>query len=276
MLIDLFNKARSQADPDLANWAYQGDSFNEYNGAEDILKWWDWCSEQPRPDYLPKDEMKRLIDISRKFDESFVKAHNLTYNFSKYEVGRMNAQDYWFNNLVLHKESDTLNILDFGAGYGRQINLYSQLHDFIYVGMDAIPRSYCLQHLYFKHTKLALFEYIEQSFKIKEKGIYHIPTWEYNVLPDNFFDKILCVQVLQELDEGLVRKIIPEFHRVLKSTGTLYIRDSEWWKPVHDINMTKLLEDSGFILEYRPHVVDKDLHGIPRFWRKINPKVVSN
>ena len=176
-----------------------------------------------------------------------------------------------------------MNVLDFGAGFGRQANLWSQSEkDVLYVGMDAIPKSYCLQHIYYSQAEVPLYDYAvnPDGFKIDpdKRGIYHLPTWRYDLLPDNFFDKIVIVQVLQELNGKLVRHMAKQFHRVLKRTGQLYLRDHEQaWRPAHKLDVHEVMSEAGFELEFRAYIRDKeDLWGIPRIYRKRDPKIEEN
>lgn len=58
----------------------------------------------------------------------------------------------------------------------------------------------------------------------------------------------------------------------------LYIRDHDQaWKPAHKINLNEYLSKNGFVLEFRPHVMDGiEIHGIPRIWRKIDDRVLES
>ena len=148
--------------------------------------------------------------------------------------------------------------------------------------MDAILKSYCLQHLYYSHLNLPLYDYIvdTKNFKMTtdKKGIYHLPTWRADLLPDSFFDAVICVQVLPEINEKLVLHMASVFRRILKPGGMLYIRDHDQkWKPTHNMDLNMYLQKNGFVLEFRPHIKDGvDIQGIPRIWRKTDPEVIKN
>ena len=226
--------------------------FYHYNGPNELVKWLNWTSNYEKPDYFTKEKLEPLIKISKKYDFQLMAKFSLEFDSQKYEerIGRYNAQDYLFQNLYPIPERYRINhILDFGPGYGRQSNIWSQKNkNLVYVGMDAIPLSYCLQHLYYSHLGLPYSDYVlnPSTFKISEKsGIFHLPTWRYDLLPDSFFDLIICIQVLKELNPKLVRHLIKHFYRVLKPGGGLYIRDNPVWKPVYKIDMNKYLEFSA-------------------------------
>ena len=68
------------------------------------------------------------------------------------------------------------------------------------------------------------------------------------------------------------------FKRVLRPGGMLYIRDHAYtWKPAGKADTEPLLLEQGFSLEFKPHIInDKDLHGVPRIWRKNDPEVIQS
>jgi ubiquinone/menaquinone biosynthesis C-methylase UbiE len=283
----------------MVNWSYQdkrtkrqvdykGDlpeDFYTYDGPNDILQWYNW-QKVVKPDYFDEDRVNYLIQKSRDFDSNIISKYNLDFNYEFYDqcIARNNAQDYILANFYpMQGVKKGKKILDFGAGYGRQANLWTQEEDedLVFVAVDAIPKSYCLQHLYYSNSNRELHDYVveKENFKLdeKSKGIYHLPTWRFDLIPDNYFDKIIVVQVLQELNEPLVKYVLNQFKRILKDTGVLYIRDHmNAWRPTHNLDVDSYLSNNGFILEFKPHIVDKkDLHGIPRMWRKLNPEVIE-
>lgn len=255
--------------------------FERYAGPGDLLKWLNWIAAAPRPDYLDDARILPLVAQSRALDMALLARNGLAFDASAYDafIGRYNAQDYFFQTLVPSPERYPLQrVLDFGAGYGRQANLWSQREPgLVYVGMDAVPLSYCLQHFYYSQLGPMLRDYVidPSGFGIDAMpGLLHLPTWRTDLLPDGFFDLIVCVQVLYEIHGRLLGHMIEVFARVLKPGGRLYIRDSEAWQLSHSLPVDKLLVKHGFVLELRPHVVNRrDLHGIPRVWRKSDPEV---
>lgn len=261
------------------------EDFFLYGGKADLVKWMNWFRAD-FPDYFPSSLTSGLLRTSRENDQKIIGELALSYDFTNYDrrVGINNVHDFIFPNLYPVPERNTIkNVIDFGAGYGRQANLFtSKIEDCIYTAVDAIPNSYCLQNLYFSHLNKPLYDYIDdpQNFKIEnhKKGIYHLPTWRKDLLPDNFYDLVMCVQVLPELNSKLVSTMMLEFHRALKPGGILYLRDhASTWKPAGKMNVGEFLADNGFVLEFQPHIInDKDLHGTPRIWRKIDPEVIKS
>lgn len=262
-------------------WAQQ---YHQYHGPEDLIRWFQWGNV--RPHYFTPEQIALFAGMSEVKNRKVVRELSRDTPYSFKFVDEYNATDYLFQNLYpVPSRMRVRRILDFGAGYGRQINLWSQLHaDLVYVGMDAIELPYCLQNFYYKQFDLPLRDYIEEpgTFRLEEDpGIYHVPTWRSDLLPPDFFDLVICVQVLQEINEQLVRHMIDVFRRCLKPGGALYIRDHDLvWQPAHRLDLNRYLVDHGFVLEFRPYVVDNhpsiggaspDIHGIPRLWRKVDP-----
>jgi SAM-dependent methyltransferase len=258
--------------------------FFAYHGPEDLVKWMNWYPEFPN--YFPEESIKRLIEQSLQTDEKILSKLGLTYDFANYykkRIGLNNAHDFLIPSMYpVPERYKVKNVLDFGAGYGRQANLWSRDNENIYVGMDAIPTSYCLQHLYYSNLEKPFYEYVTNlgDFRItnEKKGIYHLPTWRYDLLPDNFFDMVMTVQVLRELNSTLVSKMLTEFHRTLKPGGMLYIRDHhDTWKPSGKMDIDDFLRNNGYTLEFMPHIIlGEDLHDVPRIWRKNDPRVVNS
>jgi len=98
-----------------------------------------------------------------------------------------------------------------------------------------------------------------------------------DLLPRDYFDMIIFVQVLQEINETLLKRIIRLSRDILKPGGMIYIRDHyNAWQPVHNFDIDSHLLKQGFVLEFRPHVKDKkDIWGVPRIWRKIDPETLN-
>ncbi len=302
---EIFRKFRAAYEADqeryikkwLVSWEYQEkrikrnvnyagglpQNFYEYNGIQDLETWFSWTEYEPKPNFFPMELVGPLAEKSRQYDEKVFSHYGLNIDMEGYDtdLGIYNGQDYIFANYYPGKnDSNRVNVLDFGAGYGRQANLWSQNdRDLLYVAMDAIPLSYCLQNKYYQLADLPLYDYVDDrdGFKVddEQRGIYHLPTWRADLLPDNFFDRIVVVQVLPELNATLVKHAIKIFHRVLKPHGALYIRDhGSSWRPGHTLDTDKVLRETGFALEYQAYLRDREeIHGIPRIWRKKDPVV---
>lgn len=260
------------------------DDFYKFGGPQDLIKWMKWFLPE-YPDYIKTEQLHNLIDESRKNDQRILKEIGLDHDFSDYHlnVGLNNAHDFFIPQMYPVQERYKIkNVLDFGAGYGRQANLWSSVNDGIYLAMDAVPNSYCLQNLYLRNIGKPLYDYIENpsdfKFDKNKKGLYHLPTWRYDLIPDNSFDLVLCVQVLPELNSKLVKEMILQFNRILKPGGMLYIRDNAYsWKPAGKVNVDRFLRNNNFALEFKAHVIDKgDILGVPRIWRKIDPEVLNS
>lgn len=258
--------------------------FFRFNGKEDLLTWFAWLNQEQNS-YLPESQTAPLVDVSISTDKNVFEQLGLPFDFPLYKknIGLDNAIDFLFPFLYPSPDRYKIqNVLDFGAGFGRQANLYTKDDvNFNYIAMDAIPKSYCLQHTYFKTLDRGVVDYLDNPEKFEitfnKKGFHHIPTWRYDLIPDGSLDLVICVQVLPELSTELVTKMLSEFHRMLKAGGFIYIRDhKQKWVPAGKVDKDKLLFNIGFTKEFEAHIVDKnDIHGIPRIWRKTDAEVMA-
>lgn len=258
--------------------------FFRFGGAGDLLKWMSWFRSD-YPDYINDARIDALVKASRENDERITRTLGLDLDATVYDrrVGLNNAHDHLLpRSYSVPERARIRTVLDFGAGYGRQANLWTtQDTDLCYIGMDAIVNSYCLQHLYYKGLGVPFTDYIDapDTFGFSRKGgIQHIPTWRSDLIPDGSVDLVMCVQVLPELNSRLVRHMLGEFKRMLKPGGALYLRDHAYtWKPTDNFDVEQHLNNNGFDLEFRAHIInDVELHGIPRIWRKALPEVIAS
>ncbi len=278
-----------------ADWLFRWDwaqEYHRYNGPQDLIRWFRWM--KPYAHYLPVEQVQPLAELSEKKNREILRAIDANCEYMFQYVDEYSATDYLFqNSYPLPRRMQVRRVLDFGPGYGRQINLWSRLHpDLVYVGMDAIELPYCLQHYYYRQFDLPLREYVESANEFvigSSPAVYHLPTWRDDLLPDGFFDLVICVQVLPEISEQLVRHMLRVFHRCIKPGGALYIRDHERAAMyAHTLDLDRILVAEGFVLEFRPYVSDSwysmykghgfvpDVHGIPRVWRKQDPTYPPN
>ncbi len=250
--------------------------FFTFTGKEDLPRWMNWF-DKDYPDYTQSPEIEKLAQKSLEIERKIFLKLSLPFAESNYlkRVGINNAHDFFLpQSYPMASRYSIKNVLDFGAGYGRQSNLWSGNRKVgMYVAVDAIESSYCLQNLYYHSVSDKVSDYIENpdtfKFDASYNGIVHVPTWRFDLIPDKSMDLVMCVQVLPELNSKLIRFIMEQFKRVLKPGGLLYIRDHAYtWKPAGQINVEKYLVQQGFALEFKAHIInDADMHGIPRIWR---------
>lgn len=258
--------------------------FSRFTDTSELLSWFKWFQEA-YPDYLGDDLVAPLVNESLETDKKVLSSLGLDFDFSGYSknIGLNNAHDFLLPQLYpVPARYKIERVLDFGAGHGRQANLWTAKGNKVYVAMDAVPKSYCLQYTYFKALGRPFTDYVNNpaAFQLHNAspGIYHLPTWRYDLLPSDWFSLVSCVQVLPELNSKLIKKMLEQFYRVLKPGGMLYIRDhGQMWRPAGKINVDEHARSLGFVPEFTPHVIDNtDIHGVPRIYRKPDPQVISS
>lgn len=146
--------------------------------------------------------------------------------------------------------------------------------DVVLASVDAIESLYLLQHeLYRRLFDRRLVEYFtgpdefRAAAAVTPDGVVHLPTWRLTWLPDQRFDLITCVQVLQEINETTLGFVLKQFRRLIRPGGLLYIRDNEFWMPAHRVRVGRELLRHGWHLAFRyPGNEGTDIEGVPRLW----------
>ena len=192
--------------------------------------------------------------------------------YDPYTISRYTAIDYKFQNIT---GADINNVLDFGSGIGRQAFQWCSRDDVNFFSIDVTESLYLLQNKVYSllfPEKLREYFHDPQRFQKADfysgKGkLYHMPTWRMDLLPDNYFDLIACVQVLQEIDETTLSYVLQQFRRIIKDNGLLFIRDKEFWTPAHKLRVGRELLKQGWELSFKYAGEEGiDIEGVPRLW----------
>lgn len=187
-------------------------------------------------------------------------------------IARYTAVDHAFQTLT---GATVKTVLDFGSGIGRQAFQWCADPEVTFVSVDAIESLYLLQsRIYGLLYPEKVVEYFADPTAAREAlaamatgRLYHLPTWRMEWLPAASMDLIICVQVLQELNEAVLRHVLGQFRRIVKPGGLLYIRDKEFWTPAHRVRVGRELLRQGWRLIFK-HAGDEgtEIQGIPRLW----------
>lgn len=297
----LNDKFMSEAsiNPQFSNWLFadrqlarglKGEmSFYHPLGPEQILRYFKYLNGFNLDTTALPAKARYLIDMAYMRDKRLLKDLGLySPKLDKLllEISKYNATDYWFYTKVPDITGDNIErVLDFGAGHGRQANLFfePELHNGqrSMVSVDGIPGSYITAYNYYFALGINIQELLlddslgGSELVAKESSIMHIPTWRLNQLQARSTDLIICVQVLREISLEVLDFVLEQFQRVLKVGGFIYVRDHIDRHNPNGADQDAYLEKYGFRKEWSPDFKDKSdyfglehrIHGLPRIWR---------
>lgn len=264
----------------LAEGALSDKVFHGFLGPEHLTRLYNWIDQIPYPNFLSGPAFERLVAQAKQADLTVLERLGLNPNAHGVDaVSLYNAQDFWFQTpFQVPWRQRVRRFLDFGAGHGRQANLWFQAAPQLttFISVDAFPATYLTQRLYYHALGLTVNDHMDQeqqSFSIQDEPnlVNHLPSWRLDVVPDGSVDMICAVQVLRELSRPMLQFALRHFHRILHDDGALYIRDHIGFHNVNMVDLDRVLAASGFVAEWQPMLIDgKDVHGVPRIWRKPN------
>lgn len=268
-------------------------SFDAFVGPQHIQRYFSWIMRTDFGTYFEEEQLAPLIQASIQNDRKVAEKYDLKIPADGMKnVALYNAQDYLLQRSYYVPARNKIRImLDFGAGHGRMSNLNVASAPDIpavegYIAVDGISASYLTQASYFKALGLKVWEYFDQhqddldSINMAEivetHDVVHLPTWRMDLIPDGLVNFVNCVQVLKELPAELTAYAIREFGRVSADSGAFYVRDHPMYHNPNHMPVDHLAEASGFRLEFHPQVIDrKEVHGVPRIYRKLDPSIYT-
>lgn len=263
-------------------WVRKGREYIDfYETFYSVLSWYKLWKISRFKELGWKIEEKVVENIEDKFTQLIRYAleskqkdqfHEYFKNYNPRPLSYYTAIDFKFQNVTGTKIN---NILDFGSGIGRQAYQWCSREDVNFFSIDAIESLYLLQNkIYSLLFPEKLKEYFDDpqgfrniDFNASSNQLYHLPTWRIDLLPEKYFDLIICVQVLQEINEKTLRYVLTQFKRIIKNNGFLYIRDNEFWMPSHKVRVGRELLRQGWELIFRYTGEEgTDIEGVPRLW----------
>lgn len=150
----------------------------------------------------------------------------------------------------LFKKRNVKKVLDLGCGSGRHI-VYLAKHGFEVYGIDIAPKGIKTTKDWLKKEKLRA--------KLKIGNVYkRLP------YPNNFFDALISIQVLNHNRIGNIRKSIKETERILKPEGFIFITVSRKGS-IKDIPKEKLWKIK-FIAPRTFIPLSHDEKGLIHYW----------
>lgn len=251
--------------------------FDGFDGPSMVRRMIGWIDHFEYPAPVDSPRLQVLGDEALRRDTRAVRALGLEpAQMALSNVARYSAQDFWFQReAVPARRGDRMaTVLDFGAGHGRQATLWRKTGSTM-VAVDAIAGPYLAQRAYARALGWPVADYLDGAEAWAQGDYAHLPGWRMDLIPDGSVDMIIAVQVLRELTKPMLAFALMQFVRVLRPGGRIYVRDHIGFHNVNAVDQDAALHAHGFSLEWRPHWVDRrDVHGIPRIWRKTDAEVV--
>lgn len=259
-------------------------SLVEYGSKFDLLGWFnywteDWKLGSPYAGEERYEELKQLsADLhERLLGRLFGSLGEIPADHAGYDV--YNAIDA---NVIVTKAPNCRSVLDFGAGYGRLGMLLGSLPETErYIAVDCVEQSYLLQNLVLDSIFAeGLCEYFDTAFAGQKfefesgKSIFHLPSWRWDLVPENSVDVVSAVFVLPEINEFALRDFVSNSRRVLAPGGCIYLKDHLYQRKDsnhqggHRLDTEQLLSDAGFSVIYSGDFEDNvEIYGIPRLYQ---------
>jgi SAM-dependent methyltransferase len=264
------------------------DRMKHYRSKYDLLGWFKFWTEQHRL-ASPFDGQSEYESYRRSSTERHEVVLRRLFSTLKDETRHLHGgYDIWNaidSQVVFSQCKETQTILDYGAGYGR-LGLAFFGHPRVknYIGIDSIELSYMLQNLVLSaYQPERFYEYFDFAMENKpfealqspDGGIYHLPMWKWDLIPDASVDVVTSVFVLPEINEFSLLEFMAQATRTVKKNGYIYLRDHLYHTGdknhvgAHRFDTEALLEKNGFKKIYQPDYADNvEIYGTPRVYQK--------
>lgn len=263
--------------------------FGDFDGIDHLERMLRWIHGFRYGEVPGRDALAPLVARALEVDRAVCDRAGIeTRDIDLANIAWYNAQDHAFQRACpVPKRLMPRRILDLGAGHGRQAALLRDeilSGEVVYTAVDVTPACYLVQHLYFSLMGLPVTEYLTQDpvgtapdwqALAAEGSVRHLPSWRLDLLGRASVDMVIAVQVLREMALPALRDALRHIHRVLKAGGAFYIRDHVGFHNPSAVDLNAALAAQGFVPEWQPQMVDRrDVHGVPRLWRKPDPAAV--
>ncbi len=265
--INAFNMSKQKARLSLGSagkardsFVYWGDVNNQWDDSYSSAKILELIESQSVPDYNLADVQSWLGELtpqedefSKRFTDFYKKLAGMVTSIETPVLSSCDLAETLLDMRVLQNQVKfPCKILDIGPGAGRHlVNMFlnPDLQDSIYVGVESIGLPYAFQNMIasticFESERVKFFEYIDYEFARKDfieikdvspNSIVHVPLWQDNLLPKNYFDLIICNYVLDEVSAEDFHRIADIISSCLSNNGTVYCRGAQQRASLKDL-----------------------------------------
>lgn len=158
---------------------------------------------------ISSDELHPLINSFEEMRDRFIKNYIPFHIDGENELEDKYYPRFWEYASVIHycNLQKGMKVLDAGSGYSLLSPFLTEL------GLNVWANDVSV---YWRERKKQMKE-LGKDFKL---DIYNLTNTNY---PDNFFDNILCVSVIEHIPEEKINSVLLELNRILKIGGTLAV-----------------------------------------------------
>jgi hypothetical protein len=132
-----------------------------------LAKLYAWIAGFRYPNFIGGDAFTFHVNVARKIDAETLGSLGLKgHDHHIDSVSLYNAQDYYLQHAYpMPKRYQISSFLDFGAGHGRQANLWfgAGRAPETFIAVDAVPATYLTQRLYYRALGLSMHDYIDDG-----------------------------------------------------------------------------------------------------------------
>lgn len=229
-------------------------SFDEHA----LLYWMSGTWKSIEPKYHPDRHLKYMVRMQQAFHDEL-----LTYyrdrlldiypdlNFHKYEPEISTCISWGLHDFfIVNALTDTRRVLEYGAGYGRNLPIFRHNPNIKYIAADAIPVSMACFDV-FNHGSFVqgLEPGIDLISELENQVPLYLKTSNLDDLPSASICTMMLIWCVSEMDETSVRDCLANIERLIRPEGAVLVRDNP--TPFsHTIDLDQEIRSLGFRKTY--------------------------
>ncbi len=261
------------------------DSYDQLTTQFDpnVLKRWISCDlESEEPNYSADRHVKHMErmhqHIFAKAFEYYVASLRRIYpdmDIDRYrDVIAMAISSSILDYQLVASLTDTVRVLDYSAGYGRNLPVFCQNPHIKYIATDSIPMSMasfdCFNNGHFNQTIGTEVNWAEALESMSPLYVQHA---NLHNLPDKSICTMMLIWCFSEMDKDSAERALRNICRLVRDRGFVIVRDNPVGN-VHTMDIDRELSKAGFKLVHVSDDPYSDAYcncGIMRVYRRGMP-----